>query len=89
MYDLTNFWARCKRYNRPHAKFNISITLFPDGLRIKRYHDDVDVMVAGFEDSRPRDNDSDSYCSIDTVTSRSLGNVGVYVQENAGARSTS
>lgn len=61
MYDLSNFWASCKRYNRPHTKFNISITLFSDGLRIKRYHDDVDVMSAGFEDSRPRENDSDSH----------------------------
>lgn len=58
MYDLNNFWATCKRYNRPHEKFNISITLFNDGIRIKRYHDDVDSVEAGFEDSRPRDTDS-------------------------------
>lgn len=49
MYERSSFVNFCKTYNALHEKYNISITWFPDGLRIKRYHRDADKKESGWE----------------------------------------
>ena len=66
MYEISNLWNCLKRYNRPHFKFNTTLHIFPDGLRIVRYLEHVESSVSGFEDSR--DTSKDKYVRDTGVT---------------------